>query len=48
MVQTVIYIIMGLIVGFILLTMLIGKILNSGFKNREDSNILKKWKEETK
>jgi hypothetical protein len=45
MVQTIIYIIIGLIVGFILLAMLIGKMLNSGFKNREDPNIIKKWKE---
>jgi len=48
MVQTIIYIIMGLIIGFILLAMLVGKILNSGFKNREDPNIIKKWKEEAK
>ena len=48
MVQTIIYIIMGLIIGFILLAMLIGKILNSSFKNREDPNIIKKWKEEAK
>jgi uncharacterized membrane-anchored protein YhcB (DUF1043 family) len=48
MVQTIIYIIIGLIVGFILLTMLVGKLLNSSFKNREDPNIIKKWKEKVK
>lgn len=48
MVQTIIYIIIGLIFSFILLVVLIGKILNSGFKNREDPDIIKKWKEEAK
>ena len=48
MVQTIIYIITGLIIGFILLAMLVGRILNSDFKNREDPNIIKKWKEEAR
>lgn len=48
MVQTIIYVVLGLAIGFILFTMLIGKLLNSGFKNREDSKVLKKWKEEVK
>ena len=45
MIQAIIYIIIGLIVGFILLAMLIGKILNSSFKNREDPGVVKKWEE---
>ena len=46
MIQIIIYIILGLIVGFILFAMLVGKMLDSGFENREDPYILKKWKEE--
>lgn len=45
MIQTIIYIVLGLIIGFILFAMLVGKLLDSGFKNREDSEVLKKWKE---
>lgn len=42
MVQIITYIIIGLIIGFILFAMLVGKILDNGFKNREDPNIAKK------
>ena len=48
MLQTIIYVILGLVVGFILFALLVGKLLDSGFDNREDPNIIKKWKEEAK
>jgi len=45
MIQIIVYIVLALIVGFILLVMLMGKILDKGFENREDPKILSKWKE---